>query len=432
MIVRSNFHKSTVLLLVAACVALGGGCQKSPAPRFQLNMVALAEAEMAGTEQPTREQQETIANVLEALFGTPDEPYVPEEKDPDGKIVNHTNLDLKKLQMAAGPVRQDRAGRRLGLFREHCVHCHGISGDGMGPTAAFLKPYPRDYRQGKFKFKSTERAEMPTDEDLAKVVRHGIPGTAMPAFEVSLAQPEVDALVEYVKYLSLRGQAELSLIIQIQNLSTGDKLPMDREMLIDTVLLPEVEKWSTAGQKIIQAPPPPENFGTPESIDKGRELFYSEQKANCVKCHGPTGLGDGTRDDFDDWSKQVVTLTASIRRSLDQIDEEWESGEGDTAELRQRRAAEERKLALIEAHSLQPRTIDPRNLRLGVYRGGRRPIDLYYRVFAGINAVPMPGTAGPAVTNEEMWHIVDYVMSLPYEAGGELGVERTMLARERN
>jgi mono/diheme cytochrome c family protein len=235
-----------------------------------------------------------------------------------------------------------------------------------------------------------------------------------------------------VKYLSLRGQAELSLIIQIQNLSTGDKLPMDREMLIDTVLLPEVEKWSTAGQKIIQAPPPPENFGTPESIDKGRELFYSEQKANCVKCHGPTGLGDGTRDDFDDWSKQVVTLTASIRRSLDQIDEEWESGEGDTAELRQRRAAEERKLALIEAHSLQPRTIDPRNLRLGVYRGGRRPIDLYYRVFAGINAVPMPGTAGPAVTNEEMWHIVDYVMSLPYEAGGELGVERTMLARERN
>jgi hypothetical protein len=69
---------------------------------------------------------------------------------------------------------------------------------------------------------------------------------------------------------------------------------------------------------------------------------------------------------------------------------------------------------------------------MGVYRGGRRPIDLYYRVFAGINAVPMPGTAGPAVTNEEMWHVVDYVMSLPYEPGGELGADRTMLARERN
>jgi mono/diheme cytochrome c family protein len=426
MIARSNFHALITLVLIAALAAFAGGCQKSPPPRFHLNMVSMAEAEM------TRDDQQTIANVLEALFGTPDAPFVPEEQDSDGKSVSLTKLDIKKLQMAAGPVRSDRSGRRSGLFREHCVHCHGISGDGMGPTAAFLKPYPRDYRQGKFKFKSTERAEMPTDEDLAKVIRHGIPGTAMPAFEVSLAQPEVDALVEYVKYLSLRGQAELSLIVQIQSLSTGETLPTNREMLVETVLSPEVEKWTTARQKIIQAPPPPENLGTLESIDKGRELFYSDKKANCVKCHGPTGLGDGTRDDFDDWSKQVVTLTAGIRRALDQIDEDLKSGEGDPTELRQRRANEERRLAMIEAHSLPPRTIDPRNLRMGVYRGGRRPIDLYYRVFAGINAVPMPGTAGPAVTNEEMWHVVDYVMSLPYEPGGELGADRTMLARERN
>ena len=29
------------------------------------------------------------------------------------------------------------------LYREHCAHCHGISGDGVGPTAVFLNPYPR-------------------------------------------------------------------------------------------------------------------------------------------------------------------------------------------------------------------------------------------------------------------------------------------------
>jgi len=56
-----------------------------------------------------------------------------------------------------------------------------------------------------------------------------------------------------------------------------------------------------------------------------------------------------------------------------------------------------------------------------VYRGGRRRLDVFYRIHAGIPGSPMPGV-GPAsagaestVTEEEMWHIVDYVLSLPYE-----------------
>ena len=139
--------------------------------------------------------------------------------------------------------------------------------------------------------------------------------------------PEIDALVEYVKYLSLRGQVELALIAQIRDLSVGDKLPLDRATLVDTVLLPEVEKWKTAGQKIIQAPPPPENFGSAESIDKGREMFFSQQKANCVKCHGTTALGDGTRDDFDDWTKQVVQLKTATENSLEKLPQNRETAE---------------------------------------------------------------------------------------------------------
>ena len=30
----------------------------------------------------------------------------------------------------------------------------------------------------------------------------------------------------------------------------------------------------------------------------------------------------------------------------------------------------------------------------GVYRGGMRPIDLYYRIHAGINGAPMPAAKG--------------------------------------
>ena len=431
---RSIFHKLALAAVLAAGVGSLLGCQKSPPARFHLNMVEMAEKEM------TDENQQTIANVLEAMFGTPDEPFVLPE----------AGLDIKKLQMAAGPVRSDRGGRHTGLFREHCVHCHGISGDGMGPTASFLKPYPRDYRQGKFKFTSTPTGAMPTDDDLARIIRNGIPGTAMPPFEVALAQPEIDALVEYVKYLSLRGRVEIALVMQILDLNIGDELPTDRATLVETVLLPEVEKWQSAPQSVIQPEAePPMDFGTVASIEKGRELFFSEKKGNCVLCHGTTALGDGQRTNFDEWSKQVHDLRASSLATLerrDQLtadfkariakaenDDEIEALEEErTTALAELDEAEEKarwKLAILEAHALEPRTIDPRNLRLGVYRGGRRPIDIYYRLQAGINGSGMPQAP---LTAEEKWNVVDYVLSLPYEPGGELGVDRVMAARERN
>lgn len=421
MSLRTHLNRTLGLaLLAASSLLLTAGCGSSPPPQFQLNMVAMAEGEIV-----TEENLKDIATALEALFGTPDEPFVLPE----------TKLDIRKLRLAAGPVRSDRSGEHTGLYREHCVHCHGISGDGMGPTAAFLKPYPRDYRQGKYKFKSTERAEPPTDEDLVSIIRHGIPGTAMPAFQVALTPIEIEALVEYVKYLSLRGQTEIAIVNYIRS---EDKLPVDpvdRSVLIDEILLPEVEKWATANQKIIQAPEPPANFGTEASIALGREMFFSEKKANCVKCHGPTALGDGQRDDQDDWNKQIVTLRASASQALEKLQEQRREAEDDdeAKEIDKQIELQKWKLATLDAHTLPTRNIDPRNLRLGVYRGGRRPIDIYYRVFAGINGVPMPGTAGPAVTNEEMWHIVDYVLNLPYEPGGELAADRTVQAtRARN
>jgi mono/diheme cytochrome c family protein len=444
MTIRAEFHKAIAVFAAAFFVALASGCEKAPPPRFHVNLVAAARAEL------TTAHQQTIADVLEAMWGTPDVPFALDE----------TKLDMDKLKMAAGPVRSDRSGLHTGLYREHCVHCHGISGDGMGPTASFLKPYPRDYRQGKFKFKSTERAEPPTDEDLATIVRHGIPGTAMPAFEVALAQPEIDALVEYVKYLSMRGQTELALIAAIADLGTDEQLKLDRETLVAGALQPILDQWHGAGQKIIQAPEPPANFGSAESIAKGRDLFFGQ--AQCLKCHGTTALGDGQRTDFDDWSKEINEMQIAARSSLEKLPEDRATAEQSNREAvreaEQIEDADERKarleelkveyedtkksldrreqmdrlrLAVIETHALAPRTIDPRNLRLGVYRGGRRPIDLYYRFFAGINAVPMPGVGG-TVKDEEVWHLVDYVMSLPYEQGGELGADRAMAARQMN
>ena len=99
------------------------------------------------------ENMNMVGNILTALFGTPNQPKFPlifGENDPAAEI-----LSLENLRIAAGPVSSDRDDNHTGLYREHCAHCHGISGDGAGPTARTLNPYPRDFRLGKFKFKST-------------------------------------------------------------------------------------------------------------------------------------------------------------------------------------------------------------------------------------------------------------------------------------
>jgi mono/diheme cytochrome c family protein len=388
-------HSLASACLLASTAILATGCGPTPAAAYRLNMVE------ATKQRLTPEQQRQVATILRAMFGTPDDPVVLPE----------TGLDEAKLRLASGPVRSDIVGRKNGLYREHCAHCHGISGDGMGPTAAFLNPYPRDYRPGVFKFKSTERADKPTHADLLRILANGIPGTSMPSFAL-LSDVQIDALVEYVKYLSIRGETELSLMrafFELDDEAQG-KLPETREFLVDETLAVVAEKWRSADAARIPAPAMPADIDMAASIAKGKELFYGD-KANCVKCHGVTALGDGQANDYDDWNKAIV---------------EWRKEVGGEKEA----AVAARARAVLDGDALEPRTIPPRNLRLGVYRGGRRPIDLYYRIHAGINGAPMPAAKG-TVAPEDIWHIVNYIRSLPYDFDGELGADRPMIARDR-
>src|SRR5690349_13600696 len=130
---RTSVSRSSVTRLCSslALLSLFVGCGQSGSPEFRLDMVAIAE------KQIPAEQTQEVANILDAMFGTPDEPFVLPE----------TGLDASLVKMSAGPTASDQFGRETGLYRRHCAHCHGTSGDGMGPTAMLLNPYPRDYRQ---------------------------------------------------------------------------------------------------------------------------------------------------------------------------------------------------------------------------------------------------------------------------------------------
>jgi mono/diheme cytochrome c family protein len=79
----------------------------------------------------------------------------------------------------------------------------------------------------------------------------------------------------------------------------------------------------------------------------------------------------------------------------------------------------------VAAGLLDPRNAIPRNLRTNMFRGGRRPLDIFRRIHQGIAGTPMPasGPAAPGaqgtLTEEEMWQIVDYVRSLPFEPASQ-------------
>ena len=92
----------------------------------------------------------------------------------------------------------------------HCLHCHGLEGNGRGPTGPWLNPPPRDYRTGIFKYTSSDQRQnsrKPRRDDILHVLAFGIEGTSMPSFNV-LSVAEREQLASYVIHLSIRGDVE--------------------------------------------------------------------------------------------------------------------------------------------------------------------------------------------------------------------------------
>ncbi|MDA1052020.1 MAG: cytochrome c [Planctomycetota bacterium] len=380
---------------------------------FSQNAVYILKQERELDAEFSDQQKRDLAEILAGMFGTPDAPNVPKLGDVEIAKV----LDATHLHVASGPVSSDERGRARGLYREHCAHCHGVTGDGAGPTASFLNPYPRDYRMGVFKFKSTPEGGKPTHEDLKDILTNGIPGTAMPSFKV-LPNNEIEALISYVRYLSIRGEVERELVYLTADLVKGERLlkmagtgRSEQAASLREVAAGVVQKWIDADLQATPIAPPDADRDLAASIKHGRDLFYGPI-ANCVKCHGDSALGDGQKSDYDDWTKE---LEPTNEEALEQF-------------------------LGLGRFILPPRNIHPRNLRQGVFRGGRRPIDLYRRIHNGIDGTPMPGSFvlkadAPAgtkgLTKDDIWSLVDYVRSLPYESISRPPVIEQAYQRER-
>lgn len=340
------------------------------------------------TLEPDKATQ--LNELLKPHFGIPAQPVVrgtpgDEMSTDDAAILTAPDMQLDDASLKRGSI----------LYRQHCLYCHGINGDGGGPTGQFLNPRPRDFRTGLFKFRSTAKHDdqgkvdasavtPPSRSDLLKTLRHGVPTASMPSFTL-LPETDLNALVSYVIHLSLRGQTEIDVA---KRMNAGD-VPSSND--VGDIVMKLAKRWQKDSAKRLVPKPPVEgwdvvaNKGRSTNWQLGRQIYLTV--GGCVQCHGKDG------------SASAVEVPDNLTR-LDS----W--------------------------GYLNP----PRNLHIGVYRGGSRPIDIFYRIKLGIAGSGMPAAADfwqtepvkpgeppkpmRPFTDEEIWSLVDYVMSMPAQRAG--------------
>jgi mono/diheme cytochrome c family protein len=126
-------------------------------------------------------------------------------------------------------------------------------------------------------------------------------------------------------------------------------------------------------------------------------LGRTTEKLECSGCHGPLALGNGpsfvNQDDFN-W---VVFGGNPSERSvrLDQL-------------------SEATKTLWKQKPDEWGNPLRPANLQRGVYKGGRRPLDIYWRIAKGINGAQMPAHY-PTINEQKIWDLVNFVLALPYQ-----------------
>jgi len=167
---------------------------------------------------------------------------------------------------------QQRAAGKV-LYDKYCSQCHGVTGDGLGVAAPYVKPKPRDFTAGKYKIRTTPSGALPTHQDLKDIIRDGMPYSSMPAWPI-FTDAQLDELAYYIKTFS-------------EEFANPDSVAQSIE---------------------ISSPP----AITEESIEEGRKIYG---ELGCAGCHGQLGRGDGRSAATlkDDWGNHLMPVDMTKR-----------------------------------------------------------------------------------------------------------------------
>lgn len=102
-------------------------------------------------------------------------------------------LLLRTLSVVAQDLPADLI-RGKALYQTHCATCHGPTGRGNGPTAASLRVAPADFHRF--------RSFLKSDEELLRMIEHGIVFSPMHAWAGSLTEGQMVDTLAYVRLLS--------------------------------------------------------------------------------------------------------------------------------------------------------------------------------------------------------------------------------------
>ncbi len=278
-------------------------------------------------------EREALERTLEEMFGTPAAPKL-------------TGAPPEKLAIGSA------------VHKAKCAQCHGLAGDGRGPTGAWVYPHPRDFRLAKFKYVSSTGG-LPTRDDLIAMVKVGVAGNSMPGFAL-LPPEQLDAVVEYTRFLSLRGRVETDLLTAALS---EDGLDGPPGKFAEASLARWTRLFAEAEAKAVRPAVPPiaaKDAGSDADYDAGvRRGFAAFAKAGCASCH--KDYGRETHYLYDDWGVAVR----------------------------------------------------PANLSAGVYRAGGEPLDLFRRIRCGIPPSGMPAVDATALDDAATWDLVRFLLALP-------------------
>ncbi len=184
-------------------------------------------------------------------------------------------LPLMTSCMKGGSFKEDKilAGKTVSAstlnlgettYKEYCIQCHGVKGDGKGVSSAGMYPPPRNFTQGIYKFANVVGGELPHDEDFYRIIRGGLRGTPMLPWDIS--DERLDAVTQYIKTFAPE-------VWEGKDKVLGTKYELPKDPYGDTYVH--------------------------QAIEKGKKVYHIT--AACTQCH----RGYATKEEISAYNQEI-------------------------------------------------------------------------------------------------------------------------------
>lgn len=254
----------------------------------------------------------------------------------DGQSVDTSTLNL---------------GRQV--YIEYCMACHGMTGEGNGPASKGSLPPPRNFTQGLYKFGLSKDGGLPSDEDFARIIKKGLHGTGMLAWDI--APKQLYAVTQYLKTFAP------------QVWEKGDVANVGKKVQLQN------DPWGVA--RIDSA------------VARGKDVYHAV--TNCQSCH----MAYVPAAEFNEINKRV---TGSVPSEIDPT----------MYDLK----IQDSEYFLYNNKDRLVKYLPP-DFTWNDVRSAQSVEEIAYRLCAGVTGTGMPSWCG-TVPDDDVWALSYYVRSL--------------------